>query len=156
MTRWLVLSVAALVTAPELAGTGMPPESPSLPRRHFHHIHMKSPNPSAAIAEFLAVYPASTKVTIAGFDGIRSANNVTMLFTKVNAPPPAPGPDRITKAAPQTAFWHHVWSAPDARSLLARLREKEPRFNGSRFIPQYTSPTGEAVDFSSNRLEVRR
>jgi hypothetical protein len=81
---------------------------------------MNSVNPSAAIAAFLTVYPASTKATIAGFDAIRSANNVTMLFTKVNARPPAPGPDRITRAAPQTAFWHHVWSTPDARALLER------------------------------------
>ena len=36
--------------------------------------------------------------------------------------PPAPGPDRITDKAPQTAFWHHVWAANDGRAALKRLR----------------------------------
>jgi hypothetical protein len=149
--RWLVLSVAAgFMAASSTAGTQTQIQSPPLPRPGFHHIHMNSPNPSAAITEFLAVYPASAKVTIAGFEGLKSANNVTMLFTKVNTRPPVPGPDRVTKAAPQTAFWHHVWSAPDARAVLQRLRMSDPRFNSSRFIPQYTGPRSETVDFSTD------
>ena len=111
---------------------------------------MNSVNPSAAIDEFLRVYPASTKVTMGGFEGLRSANHVTILFTKVTAPPPAPGPDRTTPNAPQTAFWHHVWSAPDARAVLERLRARDPAFNSRRFIPQYTDPKGGTVDFSSD------
>jgi hypothetical protein len=150
-TRWLVLSVAAgFVAAPHMVGTETQTQPQPLPRPGFHHIHMNSVNPSAAIAEFLMVYPASTKVTMAGFEGIKSANNVTIIFTKVDTRPPAPGPDRITKAAPQTAFWHHVWAAPDARAVLERLRKADPGFNRSMFIPQYTGPKGETVDFSSD------
>jgi hypothetical protein len=133
-----------------MAGTGAQTQPERLLRPSFHHLHMNSVNPSAAIAEFLAAYPTSAKVTIAGFEGIRSANNVTMLFTKVNRRPPAPGPDRITTAAPQTAFWHHVWAAPDARAVLERLRKADPDFDMSRFIPQYTAPGGGTVDFSSD------
>jgi hypothetical protein len=136
-----------------MAGHEAQTPSEPLPRPGFHHIHMNSVDPSRAIAEFLTVYPASTKVTLAGFDGVKSANNVTILFTKVSARPPTPGPDRITRAAPQTAFWHHVWSAPDARAVLERLRKNDPRGfaqDGARFIPQYTGPRGGTVDFSSD------
>jgi hypothetical protein len=134
-------------------GTQTPPPRPDGPPvPSFHHIHMNSVNPAAAIQEFLEIYPASTKVMVGGFEGLKSANNVTMLFTRVTAPPPAPGPDRITAAAPQTAFWHHVWSAQSARAVLARLRAQDPAFDRKRFIPQYVGPEGDTVDFSSDTL----
>jgi hypothetical protein len=124
--------------------------SPRLPRPAFHHLHMNSVDPSAAIDALMKVYRASAKVHVAGFEGIRSANGVTLLFTKVERRPPVPGPDKVTAAAPQTAFWHHVWSAPDARSILKTLRDEDRAFDKTRFIPQYTSPSGETVDFSSD------
>ena len=149
--RWLVaFATAGFVVALLMARTETQTQPTGLPRPGFHHIHMNSVDPSAAIAEFLTVYPGSSKVTVAGLDGVKSANNVTILFAKVNTRPPAPGPDRITRAAPQTAFWHHVWSAPDARAVLQRLRSADPRFDSSRFIPQYTGPKGGTVDFSSD------
>jgi len=111
---------------------------------------MNSVNPSATINQFLTIYPASTKVKVAGFEGIKAANNVTMLFTKVLTPPPAPGPDRVNAAAPQTPFWHHVWAATDARQILKRLRDSDPAFDRTGFIPQYTGPEGGTVDFSSD------
>src|SRR5712692_7740862 len=118
-TQWLVWSVAAgVVAAPNLAGREIQTQPEQLPRPGFHHIHMNSVNPSAAIAELLTVYTASTKVTIAGLEGFKIANNSTILFTPLNTRPPVPAPDRIPKAAPPTAFWHHVWSAPDARAVL--------------------------------------
>lgn len=48
-----------------------------LRRPGFHHLHMNSVNPSAAIDEFLKVSPASTRVIVAGFEGVKSANNVS-------------------------------------------------------------------------------
>ena len=135
-----------------LAHAQAPEGQPAPAGIRFHHVHVNSVDPSAAIAQFLSAYPASTKVKVAGLDGIRSANNITMLFTKVSTRPPTPGPDRISKAAPQTAFWHHVWASPDARALLERLRKGDPRLStkGSMFIPQYTGPKSETVDFSSD------
>src|SRR5215510_3675496 len=129
-----------VVVGSALGGTQTPPRARErLARPGFHHIHMNSVNPSAAIEEFLQVYPGSTSVTVGGFAGLKSANNVTMLFTKVNASPPVPGPDRITVDTPQTAFWHHVWSVKDARLVLAHLRARYPAFDSEKFIPQYTS-----------------
>src|SRR5256712_10056404 len=65
--------------------------SPRLPRPAFHHLHMNSVDPSAAIDALMKVYRASAKVHVAGFEGIRSATVVTLLFTKVERRPPVPG-----------------------------------------------------------------
>jgi hypothetical protein len=145
-------SYAAVAVVAAAAGVVSRTEQQSgeLPRPGFHHIHMNSPNPSAAIDTLMKVYPASTKVMVGGFEGIRSANGITMLFTKGNTPPPAPGPGRVTEKAPQTAFWHHVWAVTDGRAVLRRLRESDPTFDKTKFIPQYTSPAGGTVDFSSD------
>jgi hypothetical protein len=151
-SRLLALTVV-LGLAGFAAGTvktqTLAPSAP-LPSPGFHHIHMNSANPGAAIDTFLKVYPASTKVTVAGFEGLKTANDVHMLFTKVNTPPPAPGPDRASAAKPQTAFWHHVWAAADGRQTLKELRDHDPKFDSTRLIPQYTGPEGGTVDFSSD------
>jgi hypothetical protein len=144
------LVILLSVAAPFSVGTKTPPPSASLPSPAFHHIHMNSVNPTAAVAEFLAIYPGSEKVTVAGFEGLRTANDVYMLFTKVDTPPPAPGPDRVTAKAPQTAFWHHVWAAADGRGTLESLRRRDPSFDRMRLIRQYTGPDGGTVDFSSD------
>ena len=142
--------VVAFVAAAAGVASQTPQQSAGLPRPGFHHLHMNSPNPSAAINDFLKVYPASTKVRVGGFEGIKTANGITLLFTKVSSRPPAPGPDRVTAAAPQTAFWHHVWAAADGRQTLQRLRDSDAAFDNTKLIPQYTSPAGGIVDFSSD------
>jgi hypothetical protein len=43
-----------------------------------------------------------------------------------------------------------VWAATDARQILKRLRDSDPTFDRTRFIPQYTGPEGSTVDFSSD------
>jgi hypothetical protein len=133
-----------------VVSTQTPSPSPNLSSPRFHHIHMNSVNPNAAISEFLTIYPASAKVTVAGFEGLRTANDVYMLFTNVKMPPAAPGPDRVTASAPQTAFWHHVWAAADGRRVLESLRRRDPSFDRTRMIRQYTGPDGMTVDFSSD------
>jgi len=143
-----VLSLVAVTFC--VVRTQTPRPSANLPSPGFHHIHMNSVNPKLAIAEFLTIYPASAKATVAGFEGLRTANDVYMLFTKVNMPPPAPGPDRVTAKASQTAFWHHVWAAADGRRVLETLRRRDPAFDRTRMIRQYTGPDGATVDFSSD------
>jgi hypothetical protein len=145
--RLVLLSLTLTTVRPR---TETPPPSASLAPPRFHHLHMNSVNPSAAISEFLTVYPASAKVTVAGFEGLRTANDVYMLFTRVKRPPSTPGPDRVTPRAPQTAFWHHVWAAADGRRVLESLRKRDPSFDRTRMIRQYTGPDGMAVDFSSD------
>ena len=56
---------ASTIVAMTVAATGVitqSQQSADLPRPGFHHIHMNSPNPAAAIDQYMKVYPASTKV----------------------------------------------------------------------------------------------
>jgi hypothetical protein len=153
-TRRLILSliVGLIIAATGVVRNQELAPSTRLPAPGFHHIHMNSADPSAAINEFLKIYAGSTKVTIGGFEGLKAANDVYMLFTKVSTAPPAPGPDRVRAAAPQTAFWHHVWAVPDGRQTLEKLRAGDPSFDAKKFIPQYTGPEGGMVDFSSDTV----
>ena len=67
-----------------------------LPVPGFHHVHLNSPNPEAAITEYLIAHPSNTKTTVAGLQGFKTSNNVYFLFNKVaNAPAPAI-PDKIS------------------------------------------------------------
>ena len=125
LTLVVVLAgVSAVVLGPRAVAQSAP-----LPKPGFHHIHMNSPNPSAAIDTLLKWYPATTKATVGGFEGLKTENGVHMLFTKVNTPTGIQGPDRAS-TAPLTAFWHHVWSHKDARNLIKSMRAADPKFPG--------------------------
>jgi hypothetical protein len=139
----------AIVGAVTLGRSPGVAQTQPLAKPGFHHIHMNSPNPSAAVDEFMTVYKKTARVTIAGFEGLRTENGVHMLFTKVSKAPGVQGPDK-PDTAPVTAFWHHVWQTPDGRGLLKTMRAADPAFDKSRKIPLYSGPDGATVDFSSD------
>ena len=106
-----------------------------VPPSHFHHIQLNSMNPSAAIDYYIKAFPTSTKVSMAGFDGLKTVN-VYLLFTKVNTPP---------ATQPATAIWHFGWLTPDSRVTLERFRTM-----GLQTIPMYTAEDGGTVDITSD------
>src|SRR5262244_2964278 len=63
------------------------PAAPAASATHFHHVHLNSMNPAAATDYYIKAFPTSTKTSFGGFDGLKTAN-VSVLFTKVNTPPP--------------------------------------------------------------------
>jgi hypothetical protein len=87
----------------------------ALPAPHFHHIHLNSVDPDAAIDFYTRQFPSTAKATLAGFPALK-AGNVYVLFTKVYAPPPT---------APQTAIWHYGWQVVDVRKNLALYQEQK-------------------------------
>jgi hypothetical protein len=107
----------------------------ALPAPHFHHIHLNSVNPTAAIDYYLKAIPGTTKEKIAGFDGVKT-NNIYMLFTKVNTPP---------STTPDTAIWHFGWILPDSRQALEQFRTM-----GLKTIPMYTAEDGGTIDITSD------
>ena len=78
----------------------------------FHHLHLNSVDPEAAIEFYVRHFPTSTKTRWAGRPALAAPNNVLILFTRVATPPPT---------SPQTAIWHFGWHVPDTRASLARL-----------------------------------
>jgi catechol 2,3-dioxygenase-like lactoylglutathione lyase family enzyme len=83
-----------------------------LPAPSFHHLHLNSVNPDAAIDFYAKAFPSTSKTTFAGQPALSSPNNVLVLFTKVAAPP---------ATQPRTAFWQFGWHVTDVRSALDRL-----------------------------------
>ena len=61
----------------------------SLPPPGFHHLHLNSVNPDAAIDFYLKAFPSTSKITFAGQPALASPNNVLVLFYTVATPPAA-------------------------------------------------------------------
>ena len=59
-----------------------------LPTPGFHHLHLNSVDPDAAIDWYMRQFPSCTKGEWAGYPALLSPNNVMVLFTKVDRPPP--------------------------------------------------------------------
>ncbi len=75
----------------------------------FHHLHLNSVDPDAAIDFYVRQFPSTSKTTWAGIPALKSPTNVLILFSKVDAPPPT---------SPQTAIWHFGWHVSDSRKSL--------------------------------------
>lgn len=119
-----------------------------LPAPGFHHLHLNSTDPDAAIGFYTRQFPTSAKTTFAGLPALSietrtlehrggKAANAYVLFTKVKSRPPA---------APQTAIWHFGWHVPDVhKSLEVFLKRPEVKL-----LPLYTTDEGGSVFVSSD------
>jgi catechol 2,3-dioxygenase-like lactoylglutathione lyase family enzyme len=103
-------------------------QAPTLPTPGFHHLHLNSINPSAAIAFYVRAFPSTSAGTFAGLAALRSPNNVLVIFNKVDAPPPT---------QPPTAFWHFGWHVTDVRKSLDAYKQQ-----ALSFLPLYTGAGG--------------
>jgi catechol 2,3-dioxygenase-like lactoylglutathione lyase family enzyme len=107
-----------------------------LPPPGFHHLHLNSVNPEAAIAFYTKQFPSTSATTFASQPALRSPNNVLVLFAKVDAPP---------ATQPATAFWHFGWHVTDVRKSLETYKQ-----NGVTLLPLYTGDAGGTVFVSSD------
>ena len=109
-----------------------------LPTPSFHHLHLNSTDPDAAIDFYTAQFASTSRTTWNGEPALDCGDGALILFTKVDRPPPT-DPQR-------TAIWHFGWHVPDSRASLARYRERP----GVKLLPLYTSDEGESVQISSD------
>ena len=150
MQRFRIVSFA--VGAAWLAASAPPrAQTPALVAPGFHHVHLNSPNPEAAIAVYVRAHPSNTRATFGGITGFRTSNGVYFLFDKVAAPPPAAMPDRLSARNPQTAFWHFVFPVPNLRATLQRFHAEDPTF-ATRLFRLYTGPDASTVEMSGDTL----
>jgi catechol 2,3-dioxygenase-like lactoylglutathione lyase family enzyme len=112
-----------------------------LPTPGFHHLHLNSVDPDAAIDWYVRQFPSCTKGAWGGFPALLSPNNVPgnvmVLFTKADASPPT---------APQSAIWHFGWHVTDVRRSLASYQERAE----VQLLPLYTTDEGGSVLVSSD------
>jgi catechol 2,3-dioxygenase-like lactoylglutathione lyase family enzyme len=108
-----------------------------LARPSFHHLHLNSVDPDAAIDFYTAQFAMTSRTTWGGFPAVASPNDVLILFTKVSTAPPT---------APQTALWHFGWHVTDARAALATYRGRADVL----LLPLYTGDEDGVVFVSSD------
>jgi catechol 2,3-dioxygenase-like lactoylglutathione lyase family enzyme len=132
----LVAGLAGVSFAPWLASQSAEPAP--LPPPHFHHLHLNSTNPDAAIDFYMKAFPSTSRTTYAGLPALK-AGNVYVLFTKVSSAP---------ALQPQTAIWHFGWHVTDERKTYDRyVAQHIP------LLPLYTDDTGkDFVYISSDAL----
>ena len=111
-------------------------QADALPAPGFHHLHLNSVNPDAAIAFYTAQFPTTMKATFAGFPAVKTGK-AYVLFTKVSAPPPA---------GPQTAIWHFGWHVVNVRKNLEQYKQRKE----VQLLPLYTTDEGGEVFISSD------
>jgi catechol 2,3-dioxygenase-like lactoylglutathione lyase family enzyme len=119
-----------------LAAFGQPVPDSRLPAPAFHHLHLNSVNPDAAIEFYTKAFPSTSKTTFAGQPALSSPTNVLVLFNTVAAPP---------ATQPQTAFWHFGWHVTDVREALDRFRKQNVTL-----VPLYTGDGAGTVFVSSD------
>src|SRR5260370_17758893 len=124
----------ACALAASLAALSVQPVA--LPAPGFHHLHLRSTNPDAAIAFYTKAFPSTSKSTWGGIPALTSPNNVLVLFTKVDQPP---------ATQPQSAFWHFGWHVTNERATMARLRA-----DGVTLLPLYTGEGDRTVNINSD------
>lgn len=82
-------AVALLALGYQLSALSYQPTPLATPG--FHHLHLNSVNPEAAIEFYTRAFASTSRTTFAGQPALRSPNNVLVLFNKVATPP---GPSR--------------------------------------------------------------
>lgn len=108
-----------------------------LPPPGFHHLHLNSIDPDAAIDFYVRQFPSTSKTSWNGFPALRSPTNVLILFNQVAASPPT---------SPQTAIWHFGWHVVDSRQSLDVYKARPD----VQHFPLYTSDEGGTVLISSD------
>src|SRR5580704_1840123 len=108
-----------------------------LPTPGFHHLHLNSVDPDAAIDFYTRQFPSTEKTRWGGHPALKSPNDVLILFTKVGRPAPS---------APQSAIWHFGWHVIDARASLATYKTRPE----VELLPLYTTEAGGSVLISSD------
>src|SRR3954468_21705952 len=83
------MRVIAAIAAAALLSSSPLCAAESLPPPGFHHLHLNSVDPDAAISYYVKEFPSTSKTTWSGLPALASPNNVLVLFSNVTAPPAA-------------------------------------------------------------------
>ncbi|PYM78865.1 MAG: hypothetical protein DME13_27860, partial [Candidatus Rokuibacteriota bacterium] len=110
--------------------------SETLPAPGFHHLHLNSVDPEAAIAFYVRQFPRSRQTSWGGLPALAAPNDVLVLFTRVAAAP---------ATSPQTAIWHFGWHVTDTHKSLASYKGRPD----VTLLPLYTTDEGGSVFVSS-------
>ena len=103
----------------------------------FHHLHLNSVDPDAAVDFYTRRFPTTAKASWGGLPALASPNDVLVLFTEVSTAP---------ATSPQTAIWHFGWHVTDSRQTLESYKGQPD----VTLLPLYTGDAGGSVFISSD------
>ena len=132
----VLVSAALAATFVALGSASPQTQNAALATPGFHHLHLASTNPEAAIGFYTKAFPSTSKTSWGGLLALRSPNNVLVLFTKVDQP---------AATQPQTVMWHFGWHVANERAALSRMRA-----DGITVLPLYTSDEAGTVAISTD------
>jgi catechol 2,3-dioxygenase-like lactoylglutathione lyase family enzyme len=112
-------------------------ETNMLPPPGFHHLHLNSVDPAAAIDFYTKQFASTSASSWGGLPALASPNNVLLLFSKVATPP---------ATTPQSAIWHFGWHVTDVRKSLGTYKSRPD----VKLLPLYTTDEGGSVPISSD------
>jgi predicted enzyme related to lactoylglutathione lyase len=95
----LVLFSALAMTTGGLRAATASQEAPA--QVAFHHVHLNSTDPAAAISFYTKTFDVTKKTALAGIEAVQS-ENMYLLFNKVSKPP---------ATTPDSAIWHFGWGS---------------------------------------------
>jgi catechol 2,3-dioxygenase-like lactoylglutathione lyase family enzyme/uncharacterized glyoxalase superfamily protein PhnB len=107
----------------------------ALPAPGFHHLHLNSPDPDAAIAFYTKAFTSASKSTFDGKAAVKTGK-IWLLFNKVSSP---------AALTPQTAVWHWGWNVPDERAYIAHYNETK-----TKILPLWTGEGDNSVQINSD------
>jgi catechol 2,3-dioxygenase-like lactoylglutathione lyase family enzyme len=90
----------------------------TMPAAHFHHLHLNTPDPKAAIDFYTSKFDCE-KGRFAGAMDAVWAQKSWLLFTKVGSPPPW---------ELNSAIWHFGWGAEDMKATYQKQLDMKTRF----------------------------
>lgn len=130
-SRWLTRAGILAAASAAAFGPTAAQAPAALPAPAFHHLHLNSVNPDAAIDFYARQFPSTSKGIFAGQPALKSPTDVWVLFTKVSTPP---------ATQPQTAFWHFGWHVTDVHKSLELYKQ-----HAVTLLPLYTEESGATV-----------
>src|SRR5258708_31004829 len=86
-----------------------------LPTPGFHHLHLNSVDPDAAIDWYTRQFACTAKTEWGGHKALKSDNNVLILFNKVDKPAPQ---------LPPSAIWHFGWHVVHSRATVEEWKSR--------------------------------
>jgi catechol 2,3-dioxygenase-like lactoylglutathione lyase family enzyme len=107
-------------------------EAPPAPVAHFHHLHLNTTDPAAAINFYTSKFDCE-KGRFAGVMDAVWAQKSWLLFSKVSSPPPW----ELT-----SAVWHFGWGAEDMKATYQKQLD-----SGTKFF----TPLTDISDIGGNR-----
>ena len=139
----------SIVLVPWLGAIRWSQDAP--PQALFHHVHLNSLDPSAAVAFYTRTFDVTKKTNLAGMEALQS-ENMYLLFSKVTKPP---------ATAPDSAIWHFGWGSTDMQAdyqkhLAAGVTFQTPitKLGSGTLFAYMKAPDGALVEINTSQTRA--